>query len=225
MLLIQIGISLNEYFAFKTVATLHTETLENIILPNIVICHEKSYNIQVEELVHGIRVDKKTLKGFKAVGWGEELGMKPLDYLSSVAYLKNVDNVSSVLTIDGSENGEITRKLEFKAGRFNLAKGLCFFSEIKADDVKYFFNKINRIQLHIFINCPSHGLNIFLMDQNQFTGIDFNENLFKGDKILENVGGNNLLLYDIEFVATELESRDPGSKCENYGIGYTFFFL
>ena len=59
MLLIQIGISLNEYFAFKTVATLHTETLENIILPNIVICHEKSYNIQVEELIHGIRAEKK----------------------------------------------------------------------------------------------------------------------------------------------------------------------
>ena len=76
--------------------------------------------------------------------------------------------------------------------------------------------------MKIFINEPSHKLNIFLLDQNQFTGIGLNENLFKGDKILENVGGHNTLVYDVEFVATELDSRDPGSNCENYGIGYEF---
>ena len=73
MLLIQIGNSLNEYLAFRTVATLHVETLDDIVLPNIVICQEKSYNIQLSELMHGIREETKTDEDYKIVGWGEEL--------------------------------------------------------------------------------------------------------------------------------------------------------
>ena len=83
MFMLQIIISINDYFSYKTVATLHVKTLEEIVFPHIVICYEKSYrNADLKELLSGI---KETEEGGKD-GWGEKLGMKPFEYLSSVAY-------------------------------------------------------------------------------------------------------------------------------------------
>ena len=77
MFLIQIGVSVTEYLAFKTVTSIHAQTLADISIPHIVICHEKSYDIpsnQIGELVTGFEDD--------AVGWGEGVEMEPMEYLS-----------------------------------------------------------------------------------------------------------------------------------------------
>ena len=63
------------------------------------------------------------------------------------------------------------------------------------------------------------------MVQNQFNGIGLNEDLVGEDKILDYIGESDFLTYDIEFSAMELDARDPGADCEDYGPGYEFMIL
>ena len=82
MLVIQIGLSGMDYLAFKTVPTIHKDTLLDIFFPRIVICLKEAFNIdnsELRQLITGIKAYNN--KSFQFQGWGGETNMDPFQYL------------------------------------------------------------------------------------------------------------------------------------------------
>ena len=63
MLVIQIGLSGMDYLTFKTVPTIHKDTLLDILFPRIIICHKEVFNIgnpELRELITGMKENRDT---------------------------------------------------------------------------------------------------------------------------------------------------------------------
>ena len=68
----------------------------------------------------------------------------------------------------------------------------------------------------------SENITVSLMDRYRFNGIILTENIFHGDEVVDNMGNYDYFTYNIDIIATEQDSRDPGADCQDYGVGKKF---
>ena len=113
----------------------------------------------------------------KFIGWNGQTNLSTEKYLSSFAYLKNIDNIKSYFEDSDSNINKVT----FKKARINLEKGSCYEAMVDKNVIeKYNWLKIN-------ISSPEN-IDIFMIDKNQFNGIEYNGDSFTGDKFLFGIG-------------------------------------
>ena len=222
MLIIQIVLSCKDYFSFKSVSTIEMIKVQDIDFPYIFICHKKAFNMNgtdyqtsFSKLTEG--VDSGLDEEFKFIGWNGQTNLSTETYLSIVANLKNIDNIK-IGFIPFANRFKVTY-LSFKKTRINYEKGQCY--EAIVDKYVTELSLENMLMLTLQISSPEN-MDIFMMDNNQFNGIKYNENSFNGDNFLYEIGDNDWISYDIELSATKLDPRDPGANCQDYGPAYEF---
>ena len=223
MLLLQIFMSCSEYLSFKTIPTIQKYKLQDVLFPDLMICHKTPFDTSkrnIKSLYTGLQYRSNVSIAEKFQGWnGPNNNETSKEYLESLANLKNVDGIQ--MTVNNELLGFENSVVNFDKLRINVEKGLCYRAMFTKEDIQQLARAKEQFHLEIKVD-STLNIRFYMMDQNKFNGIVFNKYSFKGDKFLDKTEKYDYLIYDIELTATELDPRDTEAECTNYGEASEF---
>ena len=217
MLLIQVLLSFKDYFMYRTIPTIKTTGLDDIVFPRILICPKVPFNttaVDMFKVIKGITLDSND-KFERFIGWGEN--ETPSNFMAKIA--NKIDGTDGYLL--SFDNEESKFNVMFEKMQVSLQVGFCLGKDFTSEEINLYLKKQAFFRMNILIKNPEN-VRILMIDRNKFNGYFISKDDFHGDKILEDENSKQgVYYYDIHLSETQLDPKDKDADCKEYDPGYS----